>query len=186
MNRERVLIMEKLEKVELVREKCNVSYEEAREALEACNYDVLDAIVMLEKAHEPTERMASDIPPAPEAAYELPGAAQATSGNEGAGKGTSRFAATWKRFCMRCKELFGAGMDTMFVAERGDEIMFEIPVLVVVIGLLVWGASLWMLIIGLFFGLRYRIEGKGKVTDGVNEVMDKAADAATEIKQSIA
>jgi NACalpha-BTF3-like transcription factor len=48
--------MENLEKVELVREKCNVSYEEARDALEACDYDVLDAIVMLERASEKTAR----------------------------------------------------------------------------------------------------------------------------------
>ena len=40
--------MEELEKVELVREKCDVSYEEAREALKASDYDVLDAIVQLE------------------------------------------------------------------------------------------------------------------------------------------
>ena len=41
--------MENLEKVELVREKCGVSYEEAREALEATGYEVLDAIIMLER-----------------------------------------------------------------------------------------------------------------------------------------
>ena len=37
--------MEMLEKVELVREKTGVSYQEARDALEATDYDVLDAII---------------------------------------------------------------------------------------------------------------------------------------------
>ena len=41
--------MENLEKVELIREKCGVSYEEAKNALEACDYDVLEAIIAIER-----------------------------------------------------------------------------------------------------------------------------------------
>ena len=40
--------MDNLEKVEKLREKTGVSYEEAKAALEATNYDVLDAIIYLE------------------------------------------------------------------------------------------------------------------------------------------
>lgn len=39
-----------LEKVDLVRKRVNVTYEEAKNALEACNGDVLDAIIYLEKS----------------------------------------------------------------------------------------------------------------------------------------
>ena len=42
--RKEVFIMERLEKVEKIREKTGVSYEEAKNALEACEYDVLDAL----------------------------------------------------------------------------------------------------------------------------------------------
>lgn len=41
--------MEQLEKVEKLRERADVSYEEAKEALEACDWDLLDAMVWLEK-----------------------------------------------------------------------------------------------------------------------------------------
>ena len=41
--------MDQLEKVEKIREKTGVSYEDAKGALEACNNDLLDAIVYLEK-----------------------------------------------------------------------------------------------------------------------------------------
>ena len=41
--------MDQLEKVEKLREKTGVSYEDAKNALEACGYDLLDAIVYLEK-----------------------------------------------------------------------------------------------------------------------------------------
>ena len=40
--------MEQLEKVEKLREKTGVTYEEAKAALEACEWDLLDAIVYLE------------------------------------------------------------------------------------------------------------------------------------------
>ena len=41
--------MEMMEKVERLREKANVSYEEAKDALEQANGDLLDAIVLLER-----------------------------------------------------------------------------------------------------------------------------------------
>ena len=41
--------MDKLEKVEKLREKTGVTYEDAKAALEACDYDMLDAIIYLEK-----------------------------------------------------------------------------------------------------------------------------------------
>ena len=48
--------MDNLEKVELVREKCGVSYEAAKDALEANDYDVLEAIVYLERAGKTTQK----------------------------------------------------------------------------------------------------------------------------------
>ena len=112
--------MEMLEKVERVREKCNVSYEEARKALETCDGDVLDAIIMLENARKATERIpTADVPPAPEAAYELPEAYAATNSAAGTeASKASRATNVWKRFCTRCKELWNAGMEMSFIAER--------------------------------------------------------------------
>ena len=176
--------MENLEKVELVREKCNVSYEKAREALEACDYDVLDAIVMLEQAHETVRTKARATPVAPEeVTYELPAAQGA--GFEPAADGTSKASAS-TGFGTRCKGLWNAGMETMFVAERKGEAVFEMPVTFVIIGLVFWGASLWLLIAGLFLGFRYRIESSDRVAGRVNHAMDKVADAADNIRQSVA
>jgi len=38
-----------LELIEMLRERANVSYEEAREALEKCNNDIVEALIYLEK-----------------------------------------------------------------------------------------------------------------------------------------
>ena len=40
--------MDHLEMVEKLREKANVTYDEARTALEVCNWDLLDALLLLE------------------------------------------------------------------------------------------------------------------------------------------
>lgn len=217
--------MENLEKVELIREKCGVTYEVAKDALEACDYDVLEAIIAIEKAE--IEKRAAEIedvieepakaeePEAeaqePEAkaeepkdaeaeaeaeataaepedadAYEVADEPKAEENTDNAGRRSANVAAAWNRFCGRCKDLTRASLDMTFVAERHGEKVIAIPVLFVIIGLLVWGAALWLLIIGLFFGFRYRIEGRGMMVSGINEVMGKAADAADDVKQNLA
>jgi len=41
--------MENIEKIDMVRERMNVTYEEAREALEASNWDVIEAVIKIER-----------------------------------------------------------------------------------------------------------------------------------------
>lgn len=43
---------EKLEKMDLLRTRFNVSYEEARQVLESCNWDVVEATVQLGSKHK--------------------------------------------------------------------------------------------------------------------------------------
>ena len=267
------MVMELLEKVELVREKCGVSYEEARVALEAHDGDVLDAIVAIERGEvpatvvepveaaveepEPVEAAAEEPEPV-EAAAEEPEASEAMgvaeavveAGAEAVGSIDEVVAATeaaveavaevlgeeaheavgtipvaddpasaepapetapepqayvqaaeraqrrearrskvrgaWRSFWSQCAGILRSGIDMTFVAMRHDEVMFSLPVLFLVIGMLAWGATLWLLVIGLFFGFRYRIDGASPVTVDVNRVMDRAADLADDIKNDVA
>jgi hypothetical protein len=41
--------VENLEKIDIIRERMNVSYEEAKKALEARNWDVVEALILLEQ-----------------------------------------------------------------------------------------------------------------------------------------
>ena len=175
--------MEKLEKVELVREKCGVSYEEAKNALEAHDYDVLDAIVALEREGKAQDTRTASYSTAPEQNGPVsPEMAQAQSEYHEQSK-KSRFGEVWGRFCAQVKAVLRAGIDMTFIVERNGDRVLSMPVLFVVIGLLAWGASLWLLVIGLFLGFRYRIEGASPVTVDVNDVMDKAANVADGIRK---
>ena len=80
-------------------------------------------------------------------------------------------------------EFIRATLDMTFVAEREGERVVGIPVLFMILGIFLWGATIWLLIIGLFFGFKYHIEGANPFTVDVNDAMDKVADAAENLKR---
>ena len=176
--------MDKLEKVELVREKCGVTYEDARAALEANDYDVLDAIIWLEQQGKTQNQTASYETGATTARVVSPEMAQAQEEYQAHSR-RSRFGEASGRFFQQLRSLFRAGLDMTFIAERHGAVVVSLPLLFVVIGLLAWGASLWLLIVGLFFGFRYRVEGASPVTFDVNDAMSRAADVAESIKDDL-
>lgn len=176
--------MDKMQKVELVREKSGVSYEDAKAALDACDDDVLDAIIWLERAGKAEKRSAHTTTSAdaePKVSAEM--VAAQTAYEESTKK--SRFSEDMGRLWEWVKRMCRRGMEIKLVADRNGERMITLPLLIVILGLFAWGATLWLLIIGLFFGLRYRLEGMNEVTVRVNDVMDKAADVADSIKRDV-
>ena len=83
------------------------------------------------------------------------------------------------------KKLFRLSLDTKFIATRRDAIILNIPILIPIIALFAWGATIWLMLIGLFFGMRYRIDSDGDVPGSINNLMNHAADAANDIKQNL-
>lgn len=168
--------MDELEKVERLREKANVSYEEAKKALEECNWDLLDAMVYLEKQGKVKEPKQSSYTTRYEEPKKIEEAANNTKSAGGIGDLLNRFF-NW------CRRVIQKGNETLFKVERNDKNIIRIPVTVFVIILIFgfWFVFVAMLI-GLFFGCRYSFEGLGKVELDVNKAMDSAADAAEKIK----
>lgn len=64
-------------------------------------------------------------------------------------------------------------------------IILNIPILIPIVALFAWGATIWLMLIGLFFGMRYRIDSDGDVPGSINNLMNHAADAADDIKQNL-
>lgn len=181
-------IMDKMEKVELIREKTNVSYEDAKAALEACDEDVLDAIIWLERAGKTTTKSAqastgapadsSDIPVVSAEMVEAQAVYEESSKRTRVGERVDQFWETMKR-------LFNRGMEVQFIATQHGKEVVRVPVLVPILGLIFWGATIWLLIIGLFFGMRYRVDGTKHTTVDINDMMDRAADVADTIKKDV-
>ena len=131
------MIMDKLEKVEKLRAKTGVSYEDAKNALEACDYDLLDAIIYLEKL---------DKVKAPEVESFTTGEEQKTSTEFEQAQQTYTndcnkvtFGQMMDRFFKWCGRILKKSVDSTFIVERRGQTMINVPVLVLVPSLLTVG-----------------------------------------------
>ena len=167
--------MTNFEMVEILREKANVSYEEAKAALELTNWDLLEAMLLLEK-----EGKVSDGATATYSTRQEPEPAEEkTSKNH-----DFRNAVKWllKKF----RDLVRIGNSNHFVVTRRDKECISLPVTVVAILLICffWAAAI-ALVVGLFCGLRYSFKGAELGRDSINGAMNKAAEAAENVKEEI-
>lgn len=168
--------MDELEKVERLRERADVSYEEAKKALEECGGDLLEAMVYLEKQGKVKKPGQSSYTTRYEEPEKIHEAASATKNPNGIGDMLNRFF-EW------CRKVIQKGNETMFKVDRKDKNIISVPVTVfVIICIFFFWAIFWVMVIGLFLGCRYSFEGVGKVELDVNKAMDHAADAAEKIK----
>lgn len=164
--------MTNLEMVEKLREKANVSYEEAKDALEKSNWDILDAIVLLEREGRVNEENA-DYSTKAEPIAEVPV-------EEGAHES---FGELLNRFFRWVGKLVKIGNANELVVEKNEECLLTLPVTVFVL-LLIFGfwVVLPLLVVGLFFGFRYSFSGPNLGKKAVNDVMNKASEVVEDIK----
>ncbi len=178
---ERNMIMEMLEKVEKLREKANVSYEDAKAALEACNYDVLDALVYLEQNGKIEKNASATYTTSPEGATSQE-FEQAQKSYENSCSGTSA-GEVFKKFFNWLGKLLRKGCDTSFLVTRGDKEIMSVPVLVLILAaLLAFWLVVILLIVGLFNNFKYYFIGIEPTTVDVNGFCQKAAETCEEIK----
>jgi len=170
-----------LEQVERLREKANVSFEDAKAALEATDGDLLNALIHLEKQGKVA-------PPAGGGYYSSRSAAgeeQAASQEQEKKRSGESFAEMMKRFGRFCGRLLDKGNNNYLEAERRGGVVFSLPVTVLVVLLIfLFWVVIPLFILSLFFGFRYRFRGSELGRDGVNRVMDSASDTVEEIKRS--
>lgn len=163
--------MDQINKVEKLRQKANISYEEAKAALERSNWDLLDALVDLESQGKLEQEQKEHFTTRPEPQP------QAEQGQD--------FRGSFTKFFAYIAELINkANVIQMDVTKRGKVVLsMPLTVLLLLLVFLFW----WVLpamTIGLFLGFRYSFRGH-KVTDNVNKAMDKAAQAAENLKSNI-
>lgn len=173
--------MDQLEKVERIREKTGVTYEEAKAALDAAGGDILDALVHLESQGKIKEPEVSVYTTKEESA-DSDAFQQASQHYEAASKET--FGDQVKKFVKWCGKLVKKGCENFFIISKGSEELATLPVLVMVL-LLVF--AFWLtvpvLVVGLFFGFKYSFRGAITQAVDVNTACEKAAEAAESIKQ---
>lgn len=179
--------MDKFEKAELICAKCVVTFEQAREALDACNEDVLDAVVWLERAGKVAAGTAGQYRTgAGAAAQTSEEMSQAQSDYERSTAKKADFGAAFSRCMGWLRGLLRRSVDTSFVVEHRGKRVLSIPTLLfAVLVVCAFWVSVPLLVLGLFFEFKYRFEGVGEVRVDVNDIMDRAADGASQLKHDV-
>ncbi len=172
--------MERYEMAELLSKKANVSLEEAKIALEENEWDMLDAMVALERKY----RKADDAVRVD--AAETEDAPQPVSTKK-KDEGHMGFKAGMRELLCMIRKLFRITLDNDFCVRRFDREVLSVPVLVlIVLMIFCFWIIIPLIIIGLFFGCRYRFEGRELGKPMVNKAMDKLGDVAEDIKEKLA
>ena len=173
---------EKLEKVELIREKTGVSYEDARAALEETDYDLLDAVVLLERQGKTTTHTASGST----ASSDNSSSAQMVEAQLIYENDTRRmgFEEKLNRLFAWIQSLLRRSVDIKLVATKHDMQSLSIPLLLVILLLiLAFWIVLPLMVVSLFFDFRYHFEGISSITVDLNDLSQKASNTAEYIKQ---
>jgi len=200
--------MADIDLVEQLRERVGVTYDDAKEALDACGDDLLDAIIYLEKQGKVA-------PPSGKGSYSSKEQSGYQSSDSYAPPKSQQdsFSTVLERFFSWIGSVLQMGTDNIFVVKRNGGTILSVPVLVLVL-LLVF--AFWFtaiaFIIGLFTNCRYMIKNsksgrtyknkhvtiikddfaaefdgiadeiKKDISDSVNEVMEEIADITEQLK----
>ena len=172
--------MTHFEMVEKLREKTHVSYEEAKAALEAADWDLLDAMVLLEKEGH-VQLDASD--EGDRAEYSTRKEKQQQQ-DYSRNRHHSSFGQVLKKIGLWLVHITEKGNENSFIVRRGGETILTLPVTVLALLLLfTFWVCLPLLVVGLFFGFQYTFRGPDLGRDDLNHVIHKASEMADGMKR---
>ena len=168
--------MEMMEKVERLREKANVSYEEAKAALEQTGGELLDAIVLLERQGKVKEPAHSTFSTEYEEQKEYIKVRDKVEEQENSAPSMGRTIGRLFRGLIRFIK------QTTFIVTKGEDTVFTMPTLIFVLLLFFfWEVLAPVMVIALFFGVRYSFEGEEEA-EKANSILHKAGDFAQDVK----
>ena len=178
-----------LEMVERLREKANVSYAQAKEALEYSGGNLLDALIYLEekgaipRAEGAYYSTRSETPPPPPSAEPLPVRLPDGAKKQKAPKQPRSGRGGVRRFFNALRRWL---IDNELEIWRRDQPVTALPVLILVLLLFcAFWVTIPVLVLGLFLGFRYRFSGPDLERDDINGVMGDLADTAADLGRQV-
>jgi hypothetical protein len=178
LNKREGIEMTHFEMVEKLREKANVSYEEAKAALEKADWDLLDAMLILEKQG----RIGDSGDKGENSAGEYTTKREKKA--ERAEKDRHTFGEKLGKFGRWLAKMVAVGNANSFIVFRNGEKMMTISVTTLVVLLLfTFPLPLIIMIVGLFFGFKYKFQGPNFGSEAINNAIDRAANMADGAKR---
>ena len=174
--------MDNFEKVERLREKADVTYDEAKRALEACNWDMLDALIYLEtlgKVKKSSVTTYHSSKAEEEKLHDVEKTVRAEERKMKEENCKKKIKNGWDKFIRVCT-------DNHSVVKHKEKKVIDIPLgAALIIFALGWHVLLILMLISLFFEYKYNIIGKNELKT-VNSAMDKVAETADRLKKDFA
>ena len=174
-----------LQQVEELRKYADISFNEAKEALEETNGDILEAIINLEKKGRIKAPKDGGFYSSKDSGQDN----EFNSSEEGVKtefndqSGTS-FSEMVNKFVNFTKNLFDKGNRNIFEAVKNGNVVMSMPVTVlVVLVLFTFWITIPIMFIGLFFGYKYTFKGPELGKEKVNRAMDSVSNAAENLKK---
>ena len=191
--------MDNYQKVEQLVNKAGCSYEDAKAALEGCEWDMLDAVISLERegkisketAEQKTEEPIEIIPEVSSDKVSGNNSQQITyvyaegqDGNNGGTENTGNSKKEPKKIRKLWNRIKSILMNNrMLIFKSNGQQIVDLPILIPVIALIAFfWATLILAGVAMVFGCRFHFEGDdlGKAT--INNTMDKATDYAEKVR----
>ena len=168
--------MNTLEKVERLRERADVTYEEAKAVLEEANGDLLDAMVLLERRGKVKKPEQSTYSTDYE---EQDGYVRVRDKVEEQRQSAPHLGRILSAALRKVIQVLKR--DFFSVSWKGQQ-LFMMPAWVfALILLLFWKYTLIIMIVSLFFGVRYQFSGEDDLTKA-NDIMNIAGDIADDVR----
>ena len=205
--------MDNLQKIEQLVSKAGCSYEDAKAALEGCGWDMIDAIISLEREgkvkKETLEHTAQNEEAQAEIvaevitekrsdsgqqiaySYEESDYESHSSGNQGNGNfGGGSYDNAGKapkekhRLWKRIKSIL---MNNRMVIIKSDgKQIVDLPIIIPIIALIAFfWATLILAVVAMVFGCRFHFEGEDLGKTNINSTMDKATDYAEKVRNDL-
>ena len=194
--------MDNYQKVEQLVNKAGCSYEDAKAALEGCEWDMLDAVISLEregkvkketaefKAEEPIEiipEVSADKISGSSSQQITYSYADDNAGNQGSkeSQGSSKESPKRaRRFFQRIRSILMN--NRMVVIKSNGKQIADLPIVIPVIALIAFfWATLIVAVAAMVFGCHFHFEGEDLGKTNINDTMDKAADYAEKVKKDL-
>ena len=178
--------MDKIKLVDKLRTKANISYEEAKVALENNNWDILDAVVYLEKLGRVGKPSVSIFyTNEDKESYTSPD--ENNSKDEGRANGSEQSKNSFNGIFESIIKVMDTGNNTFIEIIKKGNILLRVPLTVLILLLIfALGMIIPLMIVALFFDIEFLIAADrmdiGKLHE-VNKVFSKMSKAARDIKE---
>ncbi|MBE6843352.1 MAG: DUF4342 domain-containing protein [Ruminococcus sp.] len=158
--------MEQIEMIERLREKAELTYDEAKGILESVNWNLLDAMIALEKEGKLKERQKMSYSTKQEN-LDCYGLENVNGKKESVGDILKR-AVHW------CGEVLLKGLNNKLCVERKGSKIIEIPVTIAVLLMIpAFYVIIIALLVAFFAGCKFSFSGPDLGTDKINDVLGR-------------